>query len=257
MRKYVCVLASDNYLDGCLVLNENLKHLNARYGLLCLINEEISSDTRKVLDDFGIEYKELEKVNYDVDYDGFVQPYFKHTFNKLSVFNLTEYSKIVYLDLDLLILENVDDLFDYSGLAMAKDEPFTELYNSGVMVIEPNEDDYKGLISTMKEKMNDQAKIGDQNIINEYFSGKINNLPQSYNLMRRIFGDTTSTELDVWDEEVEVHNVWKWDKDVKDKKILHYIINPKPFQIDHPYDEKYTFLYAYYMSIVNEKKQRV
>ena len=50
MRKYVCVLATNNYLNGCLILNENLKHINSKYELLCLINEDITKETRDILD---------------------------------------------------------------------------------------------------------------------------------------------------------------------------------------------------------------
>jgi glycogenin glucosyltransferase len=244
MKKYVCVLSTNDYLDGCLVLNENLKHVHSEYSLLCLINEKIDKETRNFLDKFGIEYKVLKKVNYDVDYNYFVQPYFKNTFDKLSVFNLIEYEKIVYLDLDLLILENIDELFDYDGLSMAKDYPFTEYYNSGVMVIEPRKYDYDGLIKLMKEKMDNKEHISDQNIINEYFKDNINILPQVYNLLRRIYGD----------QERQVYAVWNWDNNIEGKKILHYIISPKPFQIDDPFEEKYSYLYSYYMAIIKEKK---
>ncbi len=34
------------------------------------------------------------------------------TLTKIHVFNLTEYSKCVYLDADTLVLQNVDDLFE-------------------------------------------------------------------------------------------------------------------------------------------------
>lgn len=244
MKKYVCVLSTNDYLDGCLVLSENLKHINSKYSLLCLINEEINEETRNILDKFGIEYKVLNKVKYDVDYNGFVQPYFKNTFDKLSIFNLTEYEKIVYLDVDLLILENIDELFDYNGLSMAKDYPYSELFNSGVMVIEPRKYDYDGLIKVMKEKMENKEHVSDQNIINEYFNNNINILPQVYNLLRRVYGD----------KKRQVYAVQKWDDGIEGKKILHYIISPKPFQIDAPYEEKYSYLYSYYMAIIKEKK---
>ena len=253
MRKYVCVLATNDYLDGCLVLNENLKHIHSKYDLLCLINEEITQETKNILDFFKIEYKTINKINYDVDYEDFEQPYFKNTFDKLSVFKLTEYEKIVYLDLDLLILENIDNLFCYNGLAMAYDYPFTSLHNSGVMVIEPNLNDYQSLIDLTMEKMKQQEQLGDQNIINEYFK-KINTLPQSYNLMRRIDNEIINSRLEIIEENMNIHPV-KIHGELDDKKILHYIITPKPFQINHLYQEKYSYLYTYYMSLVDEKKK--
>ena len=254
MRKYVCVLATNNYLDGCLVLNENLKHLNSKHELLCLINEEIPQSTRELLDYFNIKYKEIKKINYDVNYEGFVQPYFKNTFDKLSIFQLTEYEKIVYLDLDLLLLKNVDDLFCYNGIAMARDYPFSNIHNSGVMVIEPNIDDYNGLIKIMVDKMNKQEKLGDQDIINEYFP-QINTLPQSYNLMRRITDKLIQSELPIWEDNIYIHKV-NVHAESNDAKILHYIINPKPFNLKHPFNEKYSYLYTYYITIINEKKKQ-
>ena len=38
MKSYVCVLSTDNYLDGVLVLNENLQRIKSNYPLLCIIN---------------------------------------------------------------------------------------------------------------------------------------------------------------------------------------------------------------------------
>ena len=62
--RYVCVLSSNDYLDGVLVLNENLKQLNSQYPLLCLINETISNEVRDILTYFGIEYKELPAIRF-------------------------------------------------------------------------------------------------------------------------------------------------------------------------------------------------
>ena len=60
MKSYVCVLSTDNYLDGVLVLNENLQRIKSNYPLLCIINENISSKTRNILTYFGIMYKEMK-----------------------------------------------------------------------------------------------------------------------------------------------------------------------------------------------------
>ncbi len=257
MKKYVCVLATNNYLDGCLVLNENLKHINSQYELLCLINEEIDQETRQTLDYFNIEYKEIKKINYDVDFEDYVQPYFKNTFDKLSIFDLTEYEKIVYLDLDLLILKNIDELFNYETPALAKDYPFSNLYNSGVMVIEPNKDDYNNLIRIMKEKVKNEEQLGDQDIINEYFKS-INTIPQEFNLMRIIGGNRLIREKsEIWDEDKQTYPVKKFDDKNKERKVLHYIMTPKPFQINHPYNEIYSHLYTYYLCLIKEKKLRL
>ena len=65
MEKYVCVLSTDNYLEGVLVLNENLKALKSKYPLLCLINENISKDTIRKLKLFHIDYKLIPSINFN------------------------------------------------------------------------------------------------------------------------------------------------------------------------------------------------
>ena len=81
--------------------------------------------------------------------------------------------KIVYLDSDLLILENIDNLFNYPHLSCPRDLPFNMTkFNSGVMVLEPNIDDFKELKERAIEASKENRKISDQDIINEYFLDK-------------------------------------------------------------------------------------
>ena len=254
MIGYVCVLSTNDYLEGCLVLNENLKHINSKYELLCLINEDISEESKKILDYFNIKYKIINKLEYKVN----SIPVFKHwynTFDKLNIFTLTEYKKIIYLDSDLLILSNIDELADYKPIAMCKDRPFSNNYNSGVMVVEPNLEDYYNLKQLMIKSMINNKPIGDQNIINQYFRN-INEIPQKFNLMRQIGKVIEEGSSLVTNDKIKVY---KFDFlfNVDDKKILHYIGENKPFKIDYPYDEYYSYLYSYYLSIVREKRKNI
>ena len=253
MRKYVCVLSTDDYLDGCLVLSENLKHVHSQYGLLCLVNENISPETIKILDHFNIEVKLMPHVEYKVDYDEFCQPYWKNTFDKLNVFKLIEYEKIVYLDLDLLITENVDDLFEFDAISMADDSPYTDKHNAGVIVIEPKLKDYYGLITKMKINSSQNNKIGDQAIINEYFKN-INTLPKIYNVMRWVSLNLEKDANYINGKEEEVYATNSF-INLENVKIVHYIGNIKPFQIKHLYNDLYSHLYMYYLCIVEQKKR--
>ena len=102
--------------------------------------------------------------------------------------------------------------------------------------------------------MKNQEQLGDQNIINEYFE-VIKTLPQSYNLMRQIRNETNSIESTIWKEKMKAYQIAIYDQ-TEDKKILHYINYLKPFNIDYPYQEKYTYLYTYYMCIIDEKMKK-
>ena len=41
-----------------------------------------------------------------------------NTFSKLEIFNQTQFGKLVYLDVDILLRSNVDELFDHEHLSM-------------------------------------------------------------------------------------------------------------------------------------------
>ena len=252
---YVCVLSTNDYLDGVLVLNENLKALNSKYELICLINENINIESRKTLKEFNIITKEVPHIKYEFVYDAF--NYWSNTFDKLNLFDLTEYEKIVYLDLDLLILKNIDHLFLEQAISMPLDLPFNlKKYNSGIMVIEPNHNDYVKLMKVLKKFESKKLKISDQNIINEYFK-KINPLPYGYNMVRSILYEQSYILNDINYEFIKKNQVSLFLKDSSSSKIIHYTGKLKPFMMENPYDDQYCYLYFYYLSLVKEKKLKI
>ena len=249
MYSYVCVLSTNDYLDGVLVLNENLKQLRSKYQLLCVVNENIDTETRNTLKNFDIPYKEMKSLNMcDID-DSFR---WKFTFDKLNVFDLTEFKKIVYLDLDFLILENIDNLFEIDKFAMVSDNRTDEEYFcSALMVIKPDKENYEGLISLIKHKHITEG-MGDQDIINEYFDD-IYVIPIEYNFIKGI-------ELSLIDDFDLIKNsiVSKYIcKDYyisEEPKIIHYYGDVKPFMINKEFDDKYCHLYFYYLELIRRKK---
>lgn len=253
INTYVCVLSTDNYLDGVLILNENLKHLKSKYPLLCLINEKISDYTKNMLNCFGIKYKVINMIEYD--YFSENNDYWKYTFDKLNIFTLTEYEKIVYLDSDLLILENLDHLFNESHLTMALDYPFGDNYNSGVMILKPNLDDYNRLIEYSRKCNEEGKKYSDQNIINNCCDN-INPLPIKYNKMVSLsiglncFYDFTTEKY------ILKNGVLDYNQYNDNPMIIHYIGKTKPFMIKCDYYDEYVDLYKYYYSLVYRKKDR-
>lgn len=75
--------------------------------------------------------------------------YFSYT--KMLIWNMVEYDKIVYLDSDLLILKNVDDLFQRPSLSAAPDALPPDKFNSGVMVLKPNRRLYRQMMRKVRQ----------------------------------------------------------------------------------------------------------
>ena len=254
MKTYVCVLSTDNYLDGVLVLNENLKFLKSKYSLLCLINENISRETIEVLDYFEIEYKVMKSVKY-INHNE-TNDYWMYTFDKLNVFSLNEYEKVVYLDSDLLILENLDHLFETQVPSMSLDLPWhTKKYNTGIMVIKPNKDDYQKLkYNALKSDIQGRT-ISDQDIINEYFNDIVP-LEYGYNMVRRITRENESYKtynyLGCFEQTIPKCELYL--KESKNAKVIHYIGKRKPFMLYSDFDDKYSDLYFFYLKNIRKRK---
>lgn len=261
MKSYVCCLSTDNYLDGVLILNENLKRIHSKYPLLCIINENISQKTRDILTFFGITFQEINNIQFDGsdnsdlygDY-GFNKSYLKNTFDKLNIFSLIQYEKLVYLDSDLLILENIDSLFEYPHLSCPRDLPFNMTkFNSGIMVLEPNMDDFYALKEASFKANEEKRKISDQDIINKYFE-EITPLDYGYNMVREI-----SDEYITYFDGVKIlpearRGVAYFLENSEYNKIIHYIGKIKPFMISDGFDDDYSYLYQYYSNIVRRQK---
>ncbi len=179
---YVSVLTTDDYLPGLLVLFYSLKDTNPLYHFLLLITNNISNDTKLKLTVHEIHYKVIgdELMNpTDVDKN---HRWFS-TYSKLSVFNQIQFEKIVYLDVDMIILKNIDNLFNHqhmsatnAGGMLPRKASWTHI-NSGLFVAEPSSKLFKDMLSKIGkiEKLKssgtrERPEYGsDQDFLNAYY----------------------------------------------------------------------------------------
>ncbi len=185
---YVTLLSTDSYYKGVVALFECLKKTNTKINnFVVVINETISSDIVNKLKDRG--YKIYLRPRIDasniISNKGF--QYWINTFDKFYVFELTDYDKIVYLDSDMYITRNIDELFDYphmTAVIAGKDmyKQWVEI-GSGMMVIVPEENMVEKFMKTLKETKFTKD-VGDQDVIEAYFNWKDKNLAisENYNL---------------------------------------------------------------------------
>jgi glycogenin glucosyltransferase len=90
----------------------------------------------------------------------------------------------VYLDTDTLVMQPIDELFNYSQLSCACDPSPPQICNTGVMVIEPR----AGAFAEMDDLGRVRAVrrgIGDQSSINAFFR-RFTPLPAVYNAQKSI-----------------------------------------------------------------------
>lgn len=130
---YVTLLSSEDYIDAVLVLNESLKMVNAQYPLVCAVTNNLNKTeliTRLIAAGIRIEW--IEPLEYSVHVrENNVGHAVLNTASKINLFNLKNYDKLCYIDADVIVMKNIDDVFDYLDGAMIHtpdDYGFTGLF---------------------------------------------------------------------------------------------------------------------------------
>ena len=159
-KAYTTILSTDSYLPGVLSLFESIRRTNTKISdFVVIINQEIKKETINRLKESRIIVKIMPKIEapQEIKSKNKLFPHWNNTFDKFNIFNLTEYDKVVYLDSDIYVSENIDELFEkpnMSAVIAGKSYPFNKHWNelnSGVMVIEPKEGIREELINRMYE----------------------------------------------------------------------------------------------------------
>jgi len=147
---------------------------------------------------------------------------FAATYTKLHAFRLDFLDRVVFVDSDAVVRQNVDELFQGDDFAAVPDAglrlPTGEAFNSGVFVATPSADLFARMMAALRTTASSDG--GDQGFLNA-FVDEWRPLPLEYNTTKRIFSH---------------HSAVYQDEDVK---ILHYV-GPKPWQpagTDRRYDE--------------------
>lgn len=222
-NSYVTALTTDAYLVGVLALHLTLRRSKSRYGLTAILTDTVSVHSEHLLKDFGINTLRIGVVALP---EGFRQQktHWTHSLGKLSIFDLTMFEKIVFVDSDMMVLENIDSLFERESLSATQagrsfpgNEHWKEL-NSGLMVLRPQKGLRDALESAIPGYAANHSEFGDQDILQEHFQW-----PSSPELVLR-------EEYNVFMQYIEHYIAHKSTiLNGEDIKIVHFIGPQKPW----------------------------
>ncbi|KAF2668532.1 nucleotide-diphospho-sugar transferase [Microthyrium microscopicum] len=170
---YMTLVMSDSYLPGAMVLGHSLKDAGATKDLVALVTlETLSIDT---LDELKTLYEIVPVARIPNTRPANLylmgRPDLLYAFTKIGLWRQTQYSKIVYMDADMVALRNLDDLFYIdAGFAAAPDVGWPDAFNSGLMVLTPSMGDYWALQSLASS--GDSFDGADQGLLNQYYEHK-------------------------------------------------------------------------------------
>ncbi|KAK4850342.1 hypothetical protein QYF36_005900 [Acer negundo] len=213
---YVTFLAGNgDYVKGVVGLAKGLRKAKSKYPLVVAILPDVPEEHRKILIDQGCVVREIEPVYPPENSTQFAMAYYVINYSKLRIWEFVEYSKMIYLDGDIQVFENIDHLFDlpdgYFYAVMdcfcektwshtpqfkigycqqcpdkvnwpAKFGPKPALYfNAGMFVYQPCIQTYHSLLNTLK--ITPTTPFAEQDFLNMFFRDIYRPIPPIYNLV--------------------------------------------------------------------------
>ncbi|KAK4751090.1 hypothetical protein SAY87_004572 [Trapa incisa] len=216
-RAYVTFLAGNgDYVKGVVGLAKGLRKVGAAYPLVVTVLPDVPEEHRRELEGQGCLVREIEPVHPPENQTHFAMAYYVINYSKLRIWEFVEYSKMIYLDGDIQVFDNIDHLFDLpEGRFYAVMDCFCEktwshtpqymigycqqcpgrvwwpeaelgsrpapYFNAGMFVFEPGLETYNDLLRTLQ--VTRPTPFAEQDFLNMYFREVYEPIPLVYNLV--------------------------------------------------------------------------
>ncbi|KAL6515896.1 glycogenin [Orobanche gracilis] len=216
-RAYVTFLAGDgDYVKGVVGLAKGLRKVKSLYPLVVAVLPDVPDEHRRILENQGCIVREIEPVYPPENHTQFAMAYYVINYSKLRIWEFVEYSKMIYLDGDIQVFDNIDHLFDLEdGHFYAVMDCFCEktwshtpqykfgycqqcpdrvkwqqdimgcrpslYFNAGMFVFEPSLSTYENLLNTLRTTP--PTPFAEQDFLNMYLKDIYKPIPNVYNLV--------------------------------------------------------------------------
>eukprot|EP00240_Pyramimonas_obovata_P001656 CAMPEP_0118940116 /NCGR_PEP_ID=MMETSP1169-20130426/30628_1 /TAXON_ID=36882 /ORGANISM="Pyramimonas obovata, Strain CCMP722" /LENGTH=433 /DNA_ID=CAMNT_0006884519 /DNA_START=94 /DNA_END=1391 /DNA_ORIENTATION=+ len=194
---YVTFLTGNQggYVSGVLALNHSLVSAGSTRPLVVIHISDVPEEELNFLHQAGIKtiaIPSLPNPNCHGD-SGRACKRGRDNYSKLNLFGLTQYRTLVFMDCDMTIRSNIDELFCFDTFAVSKifnchpvESKNCQNLNSGIMVIKPNKELFDDMMSKYPTMYSYNG--GDQGFLTTYYEHKpktfINN--RMYNVKVKI-----------------------------------------------------------------------
>lgn len=216
---YVTMMTGgDAYVPGVEALGQSLLATGTTIPRVCMVTADVSAEARTQLEAQGWIMRDVEPIPAPTT-DELLFKRFALSYVKLRAFQLTEYEKVVFLDADTIVLQNIEELFERPFFAAAPDFFMPDRFNSGVMVLDPSEQLFEELLASLGKLPTYDG--GDQGVLNSHWPkwwdmAPGHRLPAAYNFHHFIY------------EFMQVHEGLK-KAFLHEIKIVHFTVQ-KPWQ---------------------------
>ncbi len=260
MNAWATLLTQPNYLVGVRTLRASLERSGSPHPLVVLVTDGIDARSRQLLEEDGCLLRDVEPLRPVSDRpDHYANARFAEVWTKLAAWRLTEFERIVFLDADMLVTQNMDELFSLEladgavaachacrcnpnriasyppswnpencfytycrGVEHTSEPGVVDDYlNGGFLVLTPDSSVYDDMVGKLAQ-LDDLSRypFAEQDFLNEYYHQRWQPLPYVYNALKTLpFQHPT-----MWDASAV--------------KNIHYIID-KPWEKDLDPDDRY------------------
>ncbi|GFW08060.1 glycogenin-1 [Trichonephila clavipes] len=168
-QAFVTCATNDTYALGALVLAQSLRNVQTSRKLAVIITPDVSDKIKGLLRNSFDVVKEVDVLDSrdETNLALLTRPDLGVTFTKFNCWRLTQFQKCVFLDADIIVIKNCDELFERDELSAVPDVGWPDCFNSGVFVYKPSEETFKAILEFASK--NGSFDGGDQGVLNMFF----------------------------------------------------------------------------------------
>ncbi|WP_456309337.1 glycosyltransferase family 8 protein [Serratia proteamaculans] len=112
MKAWVTLLTQPEYLIGVRALQTSLQATDTQYPLVVMVTGNIDAGARQQLEQAGCLLRDVAPLRPNPQLkESYANARFSEVWTKLAAWTLTEFEQVAFLDADMLVIQNMDELF--------------------------------------------------------------------------------------------------------------------------------------------------
>ena len=217
---YATFVTTADFVIPAAVLMHSIAVSGTKYARVVAVTATISDNDIAILSTFA----EVVRVKHVPPPRYVENERYRETFTKLRIWQLTKWKKLFYIDTDVLVVRNMDDVFDLTQWAVPMDA-LNDRYSTGMMLVEPSLETFQDMIADLKTT-HVSMELPDLLFLKDFFDRRKDRV--TINILPRW--------LQVYQEEFGMNHITYLTRDktvlrIFDPRVrgIHYPGNSKPF----------------------------
>nr|PNR48176.1 hypothetical protein PHYPA_012651 [Physcomitrium patens] len=149
------------------VLLQSLASLKANADLVLIASASVPRPWLNILKKENVTVKVVEDIHNPYAKRRNFEKRFKHTLNKIYAWTLTEYERVVMLDVDNVFIRAPDELFQCGEFCAAFLNPC--IFHSGLFVLKPSNETFNNMLEEIQREVPNPLDGADQGFLTSYF----------------------------------------------------------------------------------------